>query len=149
MLGLLAGVLSLDDRAGWQGLAAEPLFAAIAVGLVVGEVATGLAVGVVLQLVWLSILPMRGTRRPDCVVGAVVGAGTACLLVRFTGDPRTLFLAAIGVISALIAGELAGVVTRFVHRPRELRLASFQLSPDVSVAIAARRLFMLKTISLS
>ena len=73
LLSLLAGILAIDDKAGWQSLLSQPLFAGVVVGMLLGEVTTALKVGLVLELVWLSVMPMRATRRPDAVAGAVVG----------------------------------------------------------------------------
>jgi mannose/fructose/N-acetylgalactosamine-specific phosphotransferase system component IIC len=125
LLSLLAGVLAVDDRAGWQGLWAHPVVVAVIVGLIFNDFTTAVSVGVVLELVWLSVLPMRGVRRPDAVAGSVVGIGTAVLLVRHTGDLRIEFIVALAAVLGLIAGELAGSIGRRFHRVRERRLGRF------------------------
>lgn len=119
LLSLLGGILAIDERVGWQSLLSQPLFAGVIVGLLLGEVATALKVGLVLELVWLSVMPMRATRRPDAATGAVVGAGTACLLIKHTGDPRFLLIASVGVVVGLAAGEISGLVGRRVNKYRE------------------------------
>jgi mannose/fructose/N-acetylgalactosamine-specific phosphotransferase system component IIC len=111
LLSLIAGFLAVDDRAGWQSLLAQPVFAALLVGLVTGQVVVALPVGLMLELIWLSILPMRGSRRPDQVLGAVTGAGSASLLVGLAGDPRILLVSAVGVLIGLLAGEIGGRVS--------------------------------------
>ena len=125
VLAVVAGILAVDDRAGWQSLVAQPVFASVVIGLVLGELDMALAVGIVVEMVWLAVLPMRGTQRPDAVVGTVVGVATACLLVHDTGDPRFAFVASIGVFVALACGEAAGALTRFVYVPKERFLAGF------------------------
>lgn len=130
LLSLLAGALALDERAGWQGLAAHPVVSSTIVGLIFGQFVPAVSVGVVLELVWLSVLPMRGARRPDAVAGAVVGAGTCCFIIRHTGDPRLLFVSALSTALGLIAGELAGSIGRQVHRDRERRLGRFDPRQD-------------------
>jgi mannose/fructose/N-acetylgalactosamine-specific phosphotransferase system component IIC len=134
LLSLLGGILAVDDRVGWQSLLSQPLFAGIVVGLLLGEVGTALKVGLVLELVWLSVMPMRATRRPDAVTGAVVGAGAACLLIKHTGDPRFLWIASVGVVMGLTAGEISGLVGRRVNKIRERVLGGFSLasSPNES-----------------
>ena len=133
LLALISGVLAVDERAGWQGLFAQPVVAGALVGVIFGDFFAGVSVGVVLELVWLSILPMRGMRRPDAVAGAIVGAGTAVLLARNTGDPRTLFIIALGALFGLIAGELAGSAGRRIHRVRESQLGRFRVSDNAAV----------------
>jgi len=133
LLALISGVLAVDERAGWQGLLAQPVVSAALVGGILGDFTTGVSVGVILELVWLSILPMRGMRRPDAVAGAVVGSGTAVLLARNTGDPRTLFIVALGAFFGLVVGEIAGSAGRRLYRLRGRRLGRFRVSDDVAV----------------
>jgi PTS system N-acetylgalactosamine-specific IIC component len=138
LLALLAGVLAVDERAGWQGMFSQPVVSSAVVGLLLGELIVGMSVGVVLELVWLSILPMRGTRRPDAVAGAIVGAGTACMLVRHTGDARFVYIIALGAVLGLAAGELSGTLGRRIHRVRDRRLGRFD--PNTSGRSLQRRL---------
>lgn len=144
----LGGLLAIDDRAGWQGLFAQPIFVAMAVGTVVGAVEHAILVGLALELVWLAILPMRGARRPDSVAGAAVGAGTACILIQKTGDPRALFLVAVSALVGLVVGEAAGVVTRAVGRWRAVRLGNFEPPTEGNVRTISRRLDAYQTASL-
>ena len=145
----LGGLLALDDRAGWQSLLAQPLFVSLLVGAVVGGVETALAVGVAMELVWLAILPMRGTRRPDGVAGAIAGAGTACILLRHTADPRVAFLVSSGVFAGLSVGEVAGILGRRLHRFRERRLGRFKPPADGDIRLAVRMLDIFHTVSLA
>jgi mannose/fructose/N-acetylgalactosamine-specific phosphotransferase system component IIC len=137
LLSILAGVLAIDDRAGWQGLLAHPVVSSTIVGLVFANFEVAVSVGVVLELVWLSVLPMRGARRPDAVAGSVVGAGTACLLARHTGDPRLAFIVGLSAALGLIAGELAGSLGRRMHRSKERRLGRWS-PPDGNRALRRR-----------
>jgi mannose/fructose/N-acetylgalactosamine-specific phosphotransferase system component IIC len=111
LLSLVGGLLAIDDRAGWQSLLAQPVFAAVVIGLVTGQLAVAISVGLLLELVWLSVFPMRGKRRPDPALGSVTGVGTACLLAELTGDPRAALLVGVGALVGLVAGELGGKLT--------------------------------------
>jgi mannose/fructose/N-acetylgalactosamine-specific phosphotransferase system component IIC len=142
----LAGLLAIDERAGWHSLAAQPVFAAALVGLVFGAFAVAVSVGLILELVWLSILPMRGMRRPDAVAGAVVGAGAACLLVR-QGDPRTVLVVSLCAVMGLICGEFAGTVGRRFHTLRERVLGGYAQSVTDQTSVApSLTLFMLGSV---
>jgi mannose/fructose/N-acetylgalactosamine-specific phosphotransferase system component IIC len=134
LLSLTGGLLAIDDRAGWQSLLARPVFAAAFVGLVTGEMAVALPVGLILELVWLSILPMRGSRRPDQLLGAITGAGSVCLVAKLTGDPRVALLASVGVLLGLIAGEVGGYVSN-----RLFRSLNQMLSGASFAAVSGRR----------
>ena len=132
LLSAIGGILAIDEKAGWQSLLDQPVISSAIIGLVFGDFTAGVAVGVVLQLVWLSVLPMRGVRKPDAVAGAIVGAGTACLLIKHTGDPRFMFIVSLGSVLGLIAGELAGSTGRRIHRFRERGLGRVESTGELS-----------------
>jgi len=143
VLSLMGGLLAVDDRAGWQSLLAQPVFAAVLVGAIAGDIHSALAVGLILELIWLSILPMRGVRRPDHIVGAVVGAGTASLLVELTVDPRVSFLVAVSVLVGLIAGEIAGKITSPLSGLHNRFLSRFEFEPASTYRSVRHKLTLL------
>lgn len=136
ILTVVAGFLAIDERAGWHSLLAQPVFAAALVGLLFGEFVAAVSVGVILELVWLSVLPMRGMRRPDAVAGSVVGAGTACLLIRHTGDPRIVFVVSLCAVLGLVCGEVTGTLGRRIHVLRNRGLGGFagRVSPETLIS---------------
>ncbi len=90
LLGLLAGLLALDDTAFAQTWFGQPLPAAVLAGYLCGDPLTGLAVGLPLQLVLAGNLPVGQT---------------------FTGDPTSAAIAAVAGI--LLRGEtLTPVLSR-------------------------------------
>lgn len=123
LLGILGGALAVDDRAGWQSLLAQPVFASLLVGLIFGEVAAALLVGLFLELVWLAVLPMRGKRRPDQVCGSIVGASSTCYLIHGMGDPRFAFVISLGVLIGLLTGEFSVRASLPLFKLRERKLA--------------------------
>jgi mannose/fructose/N-acetylgalactosamine-specific phosphotransferase system component IIC len=149
VLSLIAGLLAIDDRAGWQSLLAQPVFAALLVGLVTGEVAAALPVGLALELIWLSILPMRGSRKPDQVLGAVTGAGVASLLASLAGDLRLLLVGAVGVLLGLIAGELGGRLSNALFKLLNRFLSRVELGRQASRRATVGKLLWLHTGSLA
>ena len=82
ILGLMAGLLALDDTAFAQTWFGQPLPAAILTGYLFGDPITGLAVGLPLQLVLSGNIPVGQT---------------------FTGDPTSAAIAAVG--GTLLAGR--------------------------------------------
>ena len=134
VIAIIAALLALDDRAGWQSLAGEPVFSSLIVGLVFGHVGTALRCGVALQCVWLSIGAARGSRRPNVVVGGVVGAAVACLLLHRSGDPREPLVIAAAVFCALVTGEAAQWLDARAGTVRERWLERFKLPADANVA---------------
>lgn len=74
---LMGGGAALDATPVGQTLLSQPLVTATALGLLWGDLPTALAVGVVLQILAASTLPV-GSRTPeDYATGGVVGAGLA------------------------------------------------------------------------
>lgn len=135
LISLIAGLLALDDRAGWQSLLGEPVFSALIIGALTHQMPAALVAGVALQLVWFSIGAARGTRRPNTVVGGVVGIAAACLVLKHTGDTRTGFVVATAVFCGLLAGEAGAVISRVAGEYRERWLVRFRL-PDTPEAAA-------------
>jgi mannose/fructose/N-acetylgalactosamine-specific phosphotransferase system component IIC len=76
LLGLLAGLLAMDETAVAQTWLSSPLTAAVAAGWLAGDVTTGLALGLPLQLALAGNLPVGQsfTGDPAPAVVGVVGA---------------------------------------------------------------------------
>jgi len=77
LLGLLGGILALDDTALAQTWFGQPLASGILAGLICGDPWTGLAIGLPLQLVLLNNLPIGQTFTGDHVTGVVSVVGAA------------------------------------------------------------------------
>ena len=89
-----------------QGLLNRPLVAAGVAGLLMGDPALGLAIGMVLELFALDVLPIGASRYPDYGPAAVVAVASASGL-------ETLGPA---VIVGLLVAQLGGVGMELVRR---------------------------------
>ncbi len=114
ILALMAGAVAVDTTAALQLMFSQPVVSGTLAGLVVGEPGTGLMIGLTLQLVWAGVLPVGGAGFPDAGVAAVVGAGSAGLLVA-AGHPAGWAVAS-GLLAALAMGALGRVVVRRLRR---------------------------------
>jgi mannose/fructose/N-acetylgalactosamine-specific phosphotransferase system component IIC len=139
-LALVGGILAVDHRAGWQGLLAHPVFAALLVGALFGEIDAALFVGLLIELVYLSVIPMRGGRPTDPVTAGVVGSGTAALLARHSTGADPAVMSAISVFLGLIAGELGARLTAPFFAVHNRFLGSLEFPPDLDRPGLARRL---------
>jgi mannose/fructose/N-acetylgalactosamine-specific phosphotransferase system component IIC len=77
---LLGGVAALDATPVAQTLLSQPLVTATLLGWLWGDWVTALAVGVVLQILAASTLPIGARTPEDYATGGVVGAGVALVL---------------------------------------------------------------------
>ena len=148
-LGVIAGVLAVDQRAGWQGLFAQPVFAAVFVGLVLGEPTTCMCVGLVLELIYLSVVPMRGTRAPDPVAAGVVGAASAAFVMGSGGAPDAGLACTVGTFFGLVAGEVGARGTAPLFALQSRFLGSVEFSSETTRSGMARRLLVLHALSVA
>lgn len=157
------GTLTGVDLVSWpQLLLHRPIVAASVAGILAGDPAAGLRVGVVLELFALDVLPVGAARYPDYGPPAVAAAAGAAGLPAATGlalmIPVALVLAAIGgrthawirqansrTITAM-AGELAAGSPRAIKRvqrtglARDLIRSAALTGLALGAALAARRL---------
>jgi mannose/fructose/N-acetylgalactosamine-specific phosphotransferase system component IIC len=148
-ISLIAGLLALDDRAGWQGLLAQPVFASAIVGFVAGNIGSAIAVGVILEIIYMSILPMRGLHRPDHIAAGVVGGGTAALIIHYTADPRFALIVGVGVFTGLVAGEISSRVTMRLRNRLFRRLGEMDLAQMKSLSSATGPLLRVHAVAMA
>jgi mannose/fructose/N-acetylgalactosamine-specific phosphotransferase system component IIC len=147
-LAAIAGLLAVDQRAGWQGLLGQPVFAGAVVGAAIGELPVCVCVGLLLELIYLSVVPMRGARFADHVAAGVVGSGCASLLMRLDPAPGTEIVCAVGIFVGLLAGEIGGRVTGPLFTLRDRFLSSVEFARDAGRQWMARRLLILHVSSI-
>ena len=126
LLGTIAGI---DLVSGPQILLARPIVAGTLTGLVLGDPASGILAGGILELYALEVLPVGATRYPDYGPGTVA----AVWLTNQLGTSSVGF----GVLTALIIAELGGWSLNWLRRAngRALVLANAGLEAgDVRAA---------------
>jgi PTS system mannose-specific IIC component len=75
----LSAVLSLDRTAFFQTMLSRPLPVSLIAGWLMGDMHTGVACGVLLELIWLARLPVGGSVPPDDTTAAIVAVASALL----------------------------------------------------------------------
>ena len=136
-LGTLAGLAGWGTLVGIdlvsfpQALLSRPLIAGAGAGLILGEFAIGIQVGLVLELFALDVLPVGAARYPDygpAVVGAVVLAAGAA-------TERVLGLAALFGLGLAVLGGLTLQILRQVNG-RLIRRSAAGLATGDAATIA-------------
>ena len=102
-LSLLGGLLGLDVVCFPQMMISRPLVGATLAGAFVGDTATGMLVGVTLELIALATLPFGASRYPEWGSAGVVGGAIAATL--HTEPAGTI---TVGVLAALATAWIGG-----------------------------------------
>ena len=105
ILAILGGFLSLDATAVGQTLISQPLLAGPIIGLILGDVQTGLLVGTLLQLIWISRLPVGGAN--PSLGTALLGIFTAGLVIIYQGGGIQPGLLPVAIFLGTMVGFLA------------------------------------------
>ncbi|MFA5516827.1 MAG: PTS sugar transporter subunit IIC [Desulfuromonadales bacterium] len=120
LAGAVSLVAGLDRTAAFQFMLSRPIVAAPLTGWVLGAPATGMQVGILIELLWLGRLPIGAAIPPDDTQVAVGATALAIGLGSFlglAGVPFTL----LAVFTALPIGKIGQVFERLV-RQRNVRL---------------------------
>ena len=116
----LGGIAALDATPVAQTMLSQPLVTATLLGLVWGDLATALQVGIVLQILAVSTQPVGARTPEDYAAGGVVGVGLALALV--ARQPFVVIREAsalVGVLAGILVA-LGGVpLTRWQRRLNE------------------------------
>jgi PTS system mannose-specific IIC component len=100
--------VGLDLASVAQIMIARPLVAGTLAGLIVGDISSGMMVGVVLELFAFEVLPVGASKYPDYGLGAVTGVAAAA------GAPVILGTG-VGVAVGLVVAQVGG---RSIHLTR-------------------------------
>ena len=108
-LSLIGGLLVLDTTAALQILISQPLIACTILGWFGGNVQLGLHFGLLIQLLWLSQLPVGAAKIPAGNLGSIAGVILALQLSPiFPEYEKMIILAA--VICALLFSYLGAIL---------------------------------------
>ena len=108
LVGLVAVFCMLDSRLLGRLNFEQPIVGATLVGLVLGDPATGLAVGAATELVSMGLVAVGAAVPPDMVLGGIVAAAFACLTDASVETAMTI------AIPIAVLGQLLGIVFRSV-----------------------------------
>ena len=117
---VLGGVAALDATPVAQTLLSQPLVTSTLLGLLWGDWATALAVGVVLQILAASTLPIGARTPEDYATGGVVGTGVALAIGAHAPFEQWRDAAAlVGVFAGMIAATFGVPLIKWQRRRNE------------------------------
>ena len=84
-IGAVAGLLLCDEKAAGETMISQPIVAGPLAGLILGDIMTGLVIGVFLQLVWINLLPVGAVLPPNATIASVVAVSYAITATDLAG----------------------------------------------------------------
>jgi mannose/fructose/N-acetylgalactosamine-specific phosphotransferase system component IIC len=116
----VGGLAALDGTPVAQTLASQPLVTATILGALWGDWSTALGVGVVLQILAASTLPIGARTPEDYSVGGVVGAGVALAIAAGAPFEHVRQAASLtGVLAGMLAATAGVPLLRWQRRWNE------------------------------
>ncbi len=110
-LSFAGAILMMDTTATFQILVSQPIVACTIIGFLAGDPAMGLHIGLLLQLLWLSDLPVGATLLPAGNYASIVSAIVAVELNKFFPEKHYIIVLSI-VIYALMLSYLGAKMTK-------------------------------------
>ncbi|API91733.1 PTS N-acetylgalactosamine transporter subunit IIC [Virgibacillus pantothenticus] len=104
LIAIWAGIIGIDLYVGLTHMH-RPVVTGLVVGLILGDVTTGLIVGGTLELIWMGMVPLAGAQPPNVVIGGVIGTAFGVIAGQ---DPQV----AVGV-AIPFAVAVQGLITLF------------------------------------
>lgn len=104
LIAVWAGIIGIDLYVGLTHIH-RPVVTGLVVGLILGDVTTGLIVGGTLELIWMGMVPLAGAQPPNVVIGGVIGTAFGIIAGQ---DPQV----AVGV-AIPFAVAVQGLITLF------------------------------------
>lgn len=108
VIGLIGSLIVLDTTVAFQFLISQPLIACTLLGWFLGDIQLGLQIGMYVQLLWLSSMPVGASIVPEGNIAAVV---ITVLVFRYNDNYtnfNTILICAVlfGVFISYVGGEL-------------------------------------------
>lgn len=125
MLSLAGGLIALDTTAVLQGLISQPLISGIILGWLTGNIALGLHMGLLLQLLWLNQLPVGAAKIPEGNLASIIAVIVTIRLDVFFGNSQNILILLV-ILYALFISWLGMSITTFIRNGNG-RLLNFVL----------------------
>ena len=72
LIGIWAAIAGIEQFNGTESLH-RPIVSGLVIGIILGDIRTGLIAGGTLELVWMGLVPLAGAQPPNIVIGGIVG----------------------------------------------------------------------------
>ncbi len=113
-LSLVGGLIALDTTAALQGLISQPLISGIILGWLAGDIALGLHMGVLMQLLWLNQLPVGAAKIPEGNLASIIAVILTARLSIFYENSQNILILTV-VLYALLFSWLGTALTTSIR----------------------------------
>ena len=103
LVSLWGGVVATDTTAVLQIMISRPMVACSVIGLILGNFQLGFTIGVILELLYISELPVGGAHFAESNVGSVAAAAIAVLTARQVPDRVDLIIVSVLLLAVFIS----------------------------------------------
>jgi mannose/fructose/N-acetylgalactosamine-specific phosphotransferase system component IIC len=111
LIGLVGALGILESRILGETKFGQPLVTGLLVGLILGDVKTGIILGAQLQLIWMGVTGVGVAATLDVQTGGILGTAFAILTGKGVSVALTL------AIPIAILGQFLGTLTRSANQP--------------------------------
>lgn len=112
---LWGGIVALDTTAAMQVMVSRPMVGCSIIGLILGNFQVGFTIGILLELLYISELPIGGARFAEGNVGATASAVIGILIVRQFPD-RVSFIIVCALLLAIVISWFGGGLVLLMRR---------------------------------
>ncbi len=128
LAGVWGGLLALERSAFLQAMFSRPLVAATGTGLLLEDLPSGIFVGLVFELFYLSGVSLGGARPEHETLPAVTATAAAAAIANSSGGPGTPAMWTLGILLCAPLGRLGAILERRI----DLRAARYQTRAQAS-----------------
>jgi PTS system mannose-specific IIC component len=116
---VVIGLLALDTTIAFQILLSQPIFACPIVGWILGNPQLGFEVGLILQLLWLHLLPVGSSIFPEGNLASMI---ICAITVQFDQMPFPNLVFAIAIFIGIVVSYIGAWVTVLDRKINEVLL---------------------------
>lgn len=121
LLSAVAAILMLDNAAAFQMLLAQPIFAGPILGYLGGNLELGFELGFLLQLVWLSSMPVGAAIVPEGNFGSMAATILGVYLTQVFPD-YSEFIVFLMIVYGILSSFIGARVIHLIRKGNEIYL---------------------------
>ncbi|MEO0184813.1 MAG: PTS sugar transporter subunit IIC [candidate division WOR-3 bacterium] len=117
LLTLFGALILLDKYAVGEFGISQPIIAGTIIGLLCGDLRTGIFIGALFQMIFLANLPIGRDVPPDAQAAGIVGCGSYFIIKQVNqAEPNLVIVFLIGMLGAVLGSALDTLVRKLNER---------------------------------